>query len=225
MIRKGILLLPLAVMLVGVALQAQSALSPDTVKTLEFPKATPWGQLKPSRKYDKFADSSRVWLSVESVIAPKSKGLLGGLLQGPDENPRVTFTAGYSFPGMTARDTVRSVTLLITAEKGISNRTDVKNAIGADARAPIMFILGDGSRLRLEGALVDNDVDVFGTFGTKTSVTYGTTLPIETFLRILNSAPTKNTKVEGRAGTAEFVLDQHSLEALRNFAGHMLPGA
>lgn len=196
MIRKGILLLPVAVMLVGVALSAQGASPTDTVwKALEFPKATPWGQLKPSRKYDKFADSSRVWLSVESVIAPKSKGLLGGLLQGPEENPTVTFTAGYSFPGMTARDTVRSVTLLITAEKGISNRTDVKNAIGADARAPIMFILGDGSRLRLDGALVD--YDVFGTFGTKTSVTYGTTLPIETFLRILNSAPTKNTKVEG----------------------------
>lgn len=88
-----------------------------------------------------------------------------------------------------------------------------------------MFILGDGGRLRVDGALVDNDVDVFGAFGTKTSVTYGTVIPIDTSLRILNSAPTKNTEVKGRAGNTEFVLGQRSLEALRNCASHMLPCA
>lgn len=212
----------LALSLAAVNASAQGApptTTPGSGGALIFPAATPYGSYKPQAKYDKFADSTRVAMTIMTKASSP-----GGFLGMGKITPEINVTVGYSFAGKThpPTDTVRYVAFLVSSKQHDSDHSDVKATVRAPAHAPIIFLLGNGGRERLAADLIDTDVDVFGwsADAIRTSVTYGVVLPVATYLRIVTSGDT----VEGRAGDIEFKLDNRTLDALRNFAGHMVAG-
>lgn len=174
---------------------------------LTFPAATPWGRVKPERKYDAMTDTTRVWLTVDAFR----------------ELGSIDVTSGFSFAGKAQMRNPSVITLLISVSSDAysddQSHTNIKRTVQADTKTPILFLLKDGTRLRLDGQLADNDVRVYWGGATRTSVAYIAAIPIVTYLQIVNSAP----DVKVRAGDTDFTLNSRSIGAMRNFAGHMTP--